>query len=201
MSDFEQFRRDFMQKIADAMGISYEHLVADSRAVESRELEEARAWWRKFYQLDRFYAAEWNAALANAIYAMAIWTIESYCGYDPQKLLPDLRYTDEWWQAEWQSILPPREPTFEHKMAVVTLAGLDFSGIEARVLATLADKRVRCIVLDIESAGDEIAGNPQLDLYRQAMLLAPVEKKVAPKAPPSYLRHDPTKNVRRRRRK
>lgn len=175
--------------------------------------------------------------------------------YDPQRLLPDLRYTDAWYQAIWQSspaddlaafcksimgevyqatgiadlfpktISPDevidfdapvsptarylsdlmtagidRTPRVEHKIAIIHV-GADFGALEARILATLADKRVRGIVLDIESAGGEIAGNPQLDLYRQAMLLAPVEKKVAPKAPPSYLRHDPTKNVRRQRRK
>lgn len=51
---------------------------------------------------------------------------------------------------------------------------------------------------DIESAYGEIV-NPQLDLYREAFMHAPVEKKVAKKAPPAYLQHDPTKRHKRRR--
>lgn len=85
-----------------------------------------------------------------------------------------------------------------HKVAVVKVESLDFGLIEARVLAAMGDKRVRGILLDIESAGGEIV-NPQLDLYRQAFMHAPVEKKVAKKAPPAYLQHDPTKRHKRRR--
>ena len=51
----------------------------------------------------------------------------------------------------------------QHKVAVIHV-GSDYSVLEARILAQLADKRVRTILLDIESAGGEIS-NPQLDLY------------------------------------
>ena len=83
-------------------------------------------------------------------------------------------------------------------VAVIAMAGLDFSMIEARVLAAMSDKRVRGVILDIESAGGEIV-NPQLDLYRMAFMEKPRAEKVAKKAPPAYLKHDPTKRHSRRR--
>lgn len=86
----------------------------------------------------------------------------------------------------------------QHKVAVIHV-GSDFSALEARILAQLADKRVRGVLLDIESAGGEIIGNRQIEMYAQAFMHAPVEKKVAKKAPPSYLQHDPTKRHKRRR--
>lgn len=62
----------------------------------------------------------------------------------------------------------------------------------------MGDKRVRGILLDIESAGGEIV-NPQMDLYRMAFAEKPRAEKVAKKAPPAYLQHDPTKRHKRRR--
>jgi hypothetical protein len=94
-------------------------------------------------------------------------------------------------------VAPIRRP--QHKVAVIAMAGLDFGMIEARVLAAMSDKRVRGVILDIESAGGEII-NPQLDLYSQAFIHAkPEAKGVAKKAPPAYLQHDPTKRHKRRR--
>lgn len=89
MSDFE---RGLLKRVAEAFGISYEQLSEDYAACDTAEIEAVKARERALAQLDRFYAAEWHAALANAIYAMAIWTIESYCGYNPQRLLAPPRY-------------------------------------------------------------------------------------------------------------
>lgn len=85
----------------------------------------------------------------------------------------------------------------QHKVAVIHV-GSDYGALEARILAQLADKRVRGVILDIESAGGEIV-NPQLDLYRMAFMEKPRAEKVAKKAPPAYLKHDPTKRHSRRR--
>lgn len=85
----------------------------------------------------------------------------------------------------------------EHKVAVIHV-GSDYGALEARILAQLADKRVRTILLDIESDGGEIV-NPQLDLYRMAFAEKPRAEKVAKRAPPAYLQHDPTKRHKRRR--
>ena len=85
----------------------------------------------------------------------------------------------------------------QHKVAVIHV-GSDYGALEARILAQLADKRVRGVILDIESAGGEII-NPQLDLYRMAFTEKPRAEKVAKKAPPAYLKHDPTKRHSRRR--
>jgi hypothetical protein len=93
-------------------------------------------------------------------------------------------------------VAPIRRP--QHKVAVIAMAGLDFGRIEARVLAAMSDKRVRGVIIDIESAGGEII-NPQLDLYRMAFAEKPRAEKVAKKAPPAYLQHDPTKRHKRRR--
>lgn len=152
--------------------------------------------------------------------------ISALVGYDPQKLLPapsPLNRPMSGWDAdrfqlELQSLMNdiPRwgeqgspfddveryrkemtEP-WPHKVAVIALAGLDFGLIEARVIAAMSDKRVRGVILDIESAGGEIS-NPQLDLYRMAFMEKPRAEKVAKKAPPAYLKHDPTKRHSRRR--
>lgn len=93
-------------------------------------------------------------------------------------------------------VTPIRRP--QHKVAVIAMAGLDFGMIEARVLAAMSDKRVRGVILDIESTGGEII-NPQLDLYRMAFAEKPRAERVAKKAPPAYLQHDPTKRHKRRR--
>ena len=109
-----------------------------------------------------------------------------------------------WGEAEttpWQDVERYRKEIMEpwpHKVAVIPMAGLDFGLIEARVLAAMSDKRVRGVIIDIESAGGEIV-NPQLDLYRQAFMHAPVQPKTPKKAPPAYLKHDPTKRHKRRR--
>lgn len=111
---------------------------------------------------------------------------------------------DEWINFEGSPTgrrLAPFTPAIrrpQHKVAVIALAGLDFGLIEARVLAAMSDKRVRGVILDIESAGGEIV-NPQLDLYRMAFMEKPRAEKVAKKAPPAYLKHDPTKRHSRRR--
>lgn len=112
--------------------------------------------------------------------------------------------TPRWGEAEthpWQDVERYRKEMMEpwpHKVAVIPMAGLDYGLIEARVLAAMGDKRVRGILLDIESAGGEIV-NPQLDLYRMAFAEKPQAEKVAKKAPPAYLQHDPTKRHKRRR--
>lgn len=92
-------------------------------------------------------------------------------------------------------VTPIRRP--QHKVAVIHV-GSDYGALEARILAQLADKRVRTILLDIESGGGEIV-NPQLDLYRMAFAEKPRAEKVAKRAPPAYLQHDPTKRHKRRR--
>ncbi len=93
------------------------------------------------------------------------------------------------------------EMKWPHKMAVVSVESLDYNHAELRAL--LATKGIRSVFIDIQSRGGEIAGNPQLSLYAQGMALAKKEHadKVAKKAPPSYIRHDPTKQHRRRKRK
>lgn len=40
--------------------------------------------------------------------------------------------------------------------------------------------------------------NPQLDLYALGAMLAPKQKAAPKKAPPAYLKHDPTKRHKRR---
>lgn len=111
---------------------------------------------------------------------------------------------DEWINFEGSPTgrrLAPFTPTIrrpQHKVAVIPMAALDFGLVEARILAAMSDKRVRGVILDIESAGGEIS-NPQLDLYALGAMMAPKEKKVAKRAPPAYLQHDPTKRHKRRR--
>lgn len=112
--------------------------------------------------------------------------------------------TPRWGEAEthpWQDVERYRKEIMEpwpHKVAVIPLAGLDYGLIEARVLAAMSDKRVRGVIIDIESAHGEIV-NPQLDLYRMAFAEKPRAEKVAKRAPPAYLQHDPTKRHKRRR--
>lgn len=81
-----------------------------------------------------------------------------------------------------------------HKVVVVKVDNPDFGLIEARVLASMVDSRVKFIHLDIESAYGEISGNPQLDIF----LAKPLAEKTDKKAPPAYLKHDPTKRHKRR---
>ncbi len=85
------------------------------------------------------------------------------------------------------------ERRVEHKVAVIHV-GTDFSTLEARVLATLADKRVRGIILDLEGHSGEI--------YRpRDIFAAPYGPPIVAKKPAvkqngrsaSYLDMDPTK--------
>lgn len=240
--------------------------------------------------IDDFYE-DWHRRMqtwANGVYYAWLATTDIgivwLCGHNPQKLLPDLRYTDEWYQGYWQMPLwgepavspveylgdfcksimadvhaplleaffpkaaPPQRfyiegghfdmqmpgtinpdeesidfesPTrrnltpyvkpISHKMAVVDI---DYVHVETRILATLAaHPDLRCILLDIESRGGEIAGSA--DLYQQVQDALEREKirvsfhrgmdpyrapKVAKSRQPDYLKHDKTKDHRRGRR-
>lgn len=86
-----------------------------------------------------------------------------------------------------------REPeTWRFKRAVVAVPiHADYSVIEARILASMADPRVVGITLDLDSRGGEIEGR------RFWPIIQPHPKKVATKPPPSYLKHDPSKKHKR----
>ncbi len=92
-----------------------------------------------------------------------------------------------------------------HKMAVIPIEKFDspdFSLIELRAL--LASDSIRSVFIDIESRGGEIRGNPQLDLYAQGLALAKhlkPDEELDKKPVKDYLKHDPTKQHRRRKRK
>jgi hypothetical protein len=108
-------------------------------------------------------------------------------------------------------LMHPRERTFEHKMAVIPM-DTDFATIEKRILAQIDDPRVRVIMLDMDQAGGDIMGpgfsfadrprNRQAELY--ALAAAFEDKPVATaagKRDMGYLKHDPTKRHKRRKRK
>lgn len=93
----------------------------------------------------------------------------------------------------------PTEDTRRWKVAV-----LDIVHAEQRVLSRLMDDpQIRGIILDIDSYSGEI--NHQLDLYREAAFYEALKGKkpeaVDRKPPPDYMRHDPTKSHKRRRRR
>lgn len=186
----------------DAFGISYEHMAADYERMFPKPAKPRRYYIEGghfdmqppgTFDLDDEYImfdqgsptgrrlAPFVTPLKRAMTEMPRWGESDVSPFEHVE-----RYRKE--------IMEPRP----HKVAVVKVADLDFGLIEARVLAAMGDKRVRGVILDIESAGGEIS-NPQLDLYALGAMMAPKEKKVAKKAPPAYLKHDPTKRHSRRR--
>lgn len=103
--------------------------------------------------------------------------------------------------ASEEPLLPPREPTFKHQVAIVGPTAVDRGELES----LLADRNIRCVIIDIESSGGQIEPpNRQLAIYA-AGAFAHLERniyhrppQVAPKNQPAYHRHDPTKKHRRR---
>lgn len=107
-------------------------------------------------------------------------------------------------------------------MAVIT--GADYAAVERQILAAMDLASVRCLVLDLDSPGGEIPRNPQQELYARGTfdeMLAdardrsrrlyenkPIFEDVdavvdtaAGKRDKSYLKHDPSKSHKRRKRK
>lgn len=163
--------------INDAFGISYEHMAADYERMFPKPAKPVR-----------YYIAGGHFDM------MPPGTVDlddEYIQFDKgsptgRRLAPFV-----------QPLRQQGKTDHQHKVAVIHV-GSDYGLLEARILAQLADKHVRTILLDIESAGGEIV-NPQLDLYRMAFADKPRAEKVAKKAPPAYLQHDPTKRHKRRR--
>ncbi len=126
----------------------------------------------------------------------------------PMVPFPDVRSYDD--LPPIMSLMEPRERTYEHKVAIIKVADLDYAVLEARVLSMYADRRVRAIVLDIESdppARDYnffSKKNRQMGLYALGASLALKKpKKVATaagKRDMGYLKHDRTKQHKRRKR-
>jgi hypothetical protein len=89
--------------------------------------------------------------------------------------------------------IKPKE--WPHKIAVIAV---DYSMTEARILAAMAEKNVRGLVIDIDSLGGEIYSE-RSDIFR--MLKG--EPSIKPKATKQngrsadYLKHDPSKRNRR----
>lgn len=153
--------------------------------------------------------------------------VQEMIGYDPQRLLPapDLYRTVADWAkaqtklsyedmaADYRRMMGMRpelgmgydhgsEPArvhrqgdWPHKVAVIHVTS--FSDIEARILATMADKRVRGVILDLDSAGGEIIykGNYS-PIYQPKPPTPPKVKQNGRSA--AYLDHDPSKKNRRR---
>lgn len=91
------------------------------------------------------------------------------------------------------SLMRWREPTYEHKVAVI-----DMSKAEMRVLAAMMDNpRVRDIVLDctrdIERATNDAVFRLMYKVHDEPKHEAPVAKKKQP----AYLKHDPMKRHKR----
>lgn len=107
-------------------------------------------------------------------------------------------------------------------MAVIT--GADYASIERQILASMYAPSVRCLVLDLDSPGGEIPRNPQQELYARGSfddMLADARNRsrrfyenkpifededlvvdtAAGKRDKSYLKHDPSKSHKRRKRK
>lgn len=185
----------------DAFGISYEHMAADYERMFPKPAKPVR-----------YYIAGGHFDM------MPPGTVDlddEYIQFDKgsptgRRLAPfisplerAMTETPRWGEADttpWQDVERYRKEIMEpwpHKVAVIHV-GSDYGLLEARILAQMADKRVRTILLDIESGGGEIV-NPQLDLYRMAFAEKPRAEKVAKRAPPAYLQHDPTKRHKRRR--
>jgi len=78
------------------------------------------------------------------------------------------------------------------KTAVI-VCGMDFAATEMLILSAIADRGISSIVLDLDHHGGQLAA--QIDLLRDMPM-----KTADVRPAPSYLKHDPTKNVRRRRR-
>lgn len=103
-----------------------------------------------------------------------------------------------------EDIVPvkPRDRTFEHKIAVIR--HVDFATTEARVLAMLYDKRVRGIIIDVDRLDDDGAEGRRWFPLGEPYKPKPPEPKpevstAAGKRDMSYLKHDRTKQHRRRR--
>ena len=82
------------------------------------------------------------------------------------------------------------------KTAVI-VCGMDFAATEMLILSAIADRGISSIVLDLESPC-ELRGRQDI---MDALLRDMPMKTADVRPPPSYLKHDPTKNVRRRRRR
>lgn len=111
-----------------------------------------------------------------------------------------------------ESMMHPDVP-IRHKTAVVKITDLDYATIEKRILGLASDRRVRAIVLDLDREIGEIPGPETHFAYlksRRAGLtdvLAGLEAKetrvvatAAGKRDMGYLKHDRTKQHKRRRR-
>lgn len=106
-------------------------------------------------------------------------------------------------------IMHPDVP-IRHKVAVVKVTDLDFSEIEARVMASMSDRRVRAIIIDVDREDDLPGRGYDFATHkksRQAGILAGLELKqpktvatAAGKRDMGYLKHDRTKSHKRRRR-
>lgn len=131
-------------------------------------------------------------------------------------------YVDWMFPGDEINLVQPRERTYEHKVAIVRMGETVNTAAIERLLA---DKRVRCLVIDIDSDGGDTIVNwndanadPLRDLrrMRDAMRLDDLPEKmsidpamlralegrdrVVNKRDQGYLQHDPTKTHRRRRR-
>jgi hypothetical protein len=196
-----------MRAIGDVMGTSYEHMAADYDRQFSALMPKPAKPRRYYIEGGHFDMQPPGTFDLDDEYIMFDQGTPTGRRLAPfiSPLERAMTETPRWGEAEthpWQDVERYRKEMMEpwpHKVAVVKVASLDFGLIEARVLAAMGDKRVRGVLIDIESAHGEIAGNPQLDLYRTLMMSAPPEKTVAKKAPPAYLKHDPTKRHKRRR--
>lgn len=140
-----------------------------------------------------------KAAIINAVMAACI----SPLTYDPQKLLPapsPFNRPVHEFAGFLGDLILDGEAFFEaerrFKLAVIKISEMGFSHIEDRVIAAMGDKRVRGVILDIESPGGEIP--PHIDILDH---IKPKAEEVAKRQPPSYLRHDPTKRHSRRRKR
>lgn len=90
------FEEEFLAKIADALNVPADLMGQDFLGTltqtELQAYEASRRFWREFYRMQDAYERTYlNSAVMAAMLYAAIWTIESYCGYDPQKLLPSNR--------------------------------------------------------------------------------------------------------------
>lgn len=92
------------------------------------------------------------------------------------------------------------------KSHMAIIAGADYATIELQMLSAMQMPSVRCLVLDLDSPGGETRGNPQQELYASLLGgLKPIHEDVvdtaAGKRDKSYLKHDPSKSHKRRKRK
>lgn len=90
------FEEEFLAKIAEALNVPADLLGQDYLGTltqtELQAYEASRRFWRESYRMQVAYERAYlNPAIISAMLHAVIWTIESYCGYDPQKLLPSNR--------------------------------------------------------------------------------------------------------------